>query len=75
MSAPEEDDLNKPLWNVERVAVYFGVQKSTVLRWIKEEQDEPGSGMKARKINNRWKVPEAEVIRFRNDRYAQGAAS
>lgn len=59
----------KPLWNTNKVAVYFGVEPSTVLRWITEGE------MKARKINNRWKVTEEEVVRYRNEKYAEGAAS
>lgn len=71
---PTSEDL-KPLWNVDQVAEYFGVQKSTVLRWIKDEQAQAGTGMKARKLNNRWRVTQAEVIRYRDLKYAEGAVS
>lgn len=74
---PEDIPPNplKPLWSTDRVAEYFGVEKSTVLRWITDEQEHPGTGMQARKINNRWKVTQEEVARYRNDKYARGAAS
>lgn len=60
------------LWNTDRIAEYFGVEVSTVLNWIHEEQTTPGTGLVARKINNRWKADHADVVRFRDMKYAQG---
>lgn len=61
-----------PLWTTVKVAAYFGVEPSTVLRWIAEEQQKPGTGMQGRKINNRWRVPQSEVYRYRDAKYAEG---
>ena len=60
------------LWNTDRVATYFGVEVSTVLNWIHEEKDKPGTGLVARKVNNRWKCEHDDVMRFRDMKYAQG---
>lgn len=62
----------KDLWSTEKIASYFGVQGSTVLNWIKEEQNEPGTGLKAQKLNNRWKAYEEDVVAFREMKFAQG---
>lgn len=64
-----------PLWTVKRVAEYFSVEESTVLRWIQEEKKTPGTGMKGNKINNRWRVPQSEVFAYRDRKYAEGANS
>jgi hypothetical protein len=63
-----------PLWTVKRVAEYFSVEESTVLRWIQEEKKNPGTGMNGNKINNRWRVPQSEVYAYRDRKYAEGDA-
>jgi len=65
--------VEDPLWPIKRVAAYFAVQESTVLRWIQEEKQSPGTGMKAEKINNRWRVSQSEVYAYRDRKYAEGA--
>lgn len=67
-----EDEIPKidPLWTTDRVADYFGVEPSTILRWITRETGD--DQLKGRKINNRWRVPQSEVFRYRDYKYAQG---
>jgi hypothetical protein len=61
-----------PLWNTNKIAEYFGVEPSTVLRWITDKPDKPELRLEGRKINNRWKVLQSEVYRFRDIKFAQG---
>jgi hypothetical protein len=61
-----------PLWTTVKVAQYFGVEPSTVLRWITEEPEKPELRLAARKINNRWRVAQSEVYRYRDVKYAEG---
>lgn len=55
-----------PLWTTNMIAEYFQVEPSTVLRWIADKE------MDGKKINNRWRVSQSEVYRYRNDKYAEG---
>lgn len=57
-----------PLWSAKAVGKYFGVDKETVIRWIKAGEMDGG------KINNRWKVRQTKVYEYRDNKFAQGAA-
>lgn len=61
-------DIPDPLWSAEKVAKYFQVDKQTVIRWINDGEMEGG------KINNRWKIKQSAVYKYRDDKFAQGAA-
>lgn len=62
-----------PLWSAERVAEYFGVDKQTVVRWI-QVPDADGVKLEGKKINNRWKIPQSAVHRYRDHKFAQGSS-
>jgi excisionase family DNA binding protein len=59
--------LIDPLWSTIKIAEYFGVETSTVLRWLQD------GDMEGKKINNRWKVYQSEVYRYRDEKFAEGA--
>lgn len=58
---------NDPLWSTHRIANYFDVEPSTVLRWLQSGE------MDGKKINTRWKVRQSEVYRYRDQKFAEGA--
>ena len=64
MTSPAIPD---PLWSADKIADYFGVSKETVIRWIKDEEMDGG------KINNRWKVKQSAVYKYRDEKFAEGA--
>lgn len=60
-------EIPDPLWNIDKVATYFGVDKQTIIRWIHTE------GLEGKKVNNRWKVPQSKVYEHRDRKFAEGA--
>ncbi len=62
-----ESSIPDPLWSAEKVGQYFGVDKQTVIRWITDGDMDGG------KINNRWKVRQSAVYKYRDEKYTEGA--
>jgi transposase len=64
----------EPLYTVKQIADYFQVTESTVLRWIADERKNPGTGLKARLINGKYKSLESWVKDYAKVLYAEEKA-
>ena len=63
------------LYTAEEMAEYFGVTKTTILRWIKEYQDTDGKkGLRAGKINGTYRSKESWVKAYAKALYPEAAA-
>ena len=55
------DPTIDPLYGVDQVAEMFGVTTHTVREWIDSGK------LNASKIQNRWRIPKSEIVRFANE--------
>jgi excisionase family DNA binding protein len=58
-----QPSLENPLYTVPQVAKIFGVEESTIRRWIREKT------LHAIKVRGRWRVERDEVIRLVNQEH------
>lgn len=62
MSNPEPSE---EFYDTARVAELFGVTAETITNWCKKG----GLFPNAFRINGRWRIPRADVLRLANSRY------
>ena len=55
-----QPSLENPLYTVPQVAKIFGVEESTIRRWIKSNT------LNAIKVRGRWRVEREEIVRLAN---------
>lgn len=60
---PVNPDLGARLYTVDEVAKIFSVKPYTIRAWLKAGK------MKGIKLESQWRVPEAEMKRFINEKY------
>jgi excisionase family DNA binding protein len=60
---PPSSGAADPYWSTAKIADYFDVEPSTVLRWIHDGE------LDGKKLNNKWKVRQSEVYRYRDEKF------
>ena len=53
-NAPPREPKNPRFYTIEEITYFFGIHRSSIYKWIKEET------IPARKFGNSWRIPREE---------------